>query len=281
MSNFLLLAYPVLALIVGLVIGSFLNVVIYRIPLMLYARLGGEHHAQPSVNLWWPPSNCPQCQNPVWKRDNIPVLSWLLLKGKCRFCSTSISMQYPITEAIVGVWFTFLACWYLPEFTVIQVTCFFLFFCILYSLSVIDIENMLLPDSLVFLLLWCGLLCSVSGIIPVRIQSSLYGVVGSWTLLYITMELYEKLRHREGLGYGDVKLFAAVSAWLGIELLPELILISSITGGFLYLATHLYYKNVQPDTESHGEEIKDRYIPFGPAIAIGAIILFHLSVLTK
>lgn len=277
MAEFILFSsYPILALIVGLVIGSFLNVVIYRLPLMVFSQCDEDEGAKP-VNLWWPPSHCPQCEKPVLKRDNIPVISWLLLKGKCRFCRTGISAQYPITEAVVGLWFTLMSVYLVPHISVTEFVFCMGFFCILYTLSVIDLKYMLLPDVLVFMLIWGGVLASVLGIIPVKPRDSVLGVVISWAVMYSVMVIYEKIRHQDGLGYGDVKLYAAVSAWIGLDLLPELILISAVLGGFFYLAAWAYYEKILRVSES--PLIKEnKYIPFGPAIAVAALILFHVSV---
>lgn len=277
MAEFILFSsYPILALIVGLVIGSFLNVVIYRLPLMVFSQCDDEEGAKP-VNLWWPPSHCPQCEKPVLKRDNIPVISWLLLKGKCRFCRTGISAQYPITEAVVGLWFTLMSVYLVPHISVTEFVFCMGFFCILYTLSVIDLKYMLLPDVLVFMLIWGGLLASVLGIIPVKPRDSVLGVVISWAVMYSVMTIYEKIRHQDGLGYGDVKLYAAVSAWIGLDLLPELILISAVLGGFFYLAAWAYFEKILRVSESPFIK-ENKYIPFGPAIALAALILFHVSV---
>lgn len=231
MAEFILFSsYPILALIVGLVIGSFLNVVIYRLPLMVLSQYEGDEGAK-SVNLWWPPSHCPQCEKPVLKRDNIPVISWLLLKGKCRFCNNGISLQYPVTEAVVGLWFFVMSFYLFPNISVTEFVFCMGFFSILYTLAVIDIKTLFLPDPLVFMLLWGGILASVFGIIPVKPQQCILGVVVSWALMYSVMTLYKKFRHQDGLGYGDVKLYAAVSAWLGLDFIPELIFISAVLGG--------------------------------------------------
>ncbi|WP_232776729.1 A24 family peptidase [Rahnella sp. AA] len=279
MAEFILFSsYPILALIVGLVIGSFLNVVIYRLPLMILSQYDEEESIKP-VNLWWPPSHCPQCEKPVLKRDNIPVISWLLLKGKCRFCKTDISPQYPITEGVVGLWFLFMSMYLVPRVSVTEFVFCMGFFCILYTLAAIDVKTLFLPDPLVFMLLWGGILASVFGIIPVKPQQCILGVVVSWGLTYTVMVLYEKLRHKEGLGYGDVKLYAAVSAWLGLDFLPELILISAVLGGFFYLVMWGYYEKVLRVSESPLVK-ENNYIPFGPAIAVAALILFHVSVVS-
>ncbi|MEE8742387.1 MAG: prepilin peptidase, partial [Rahnella inusitata] len=268
---------PILALIVGLVIGSFLNVVIYRLPLMMLAQYDEENEGAKPVNLWWPPSHCPQCEKPVLKRDNIPVISWLLLKGKCRFCGNGISAQYPITEAVVGLWFFVMAFYLVPRISVTEFVFCMGLFCVLYTLAVIDIKTLYLPDPLVYMLLWGGVLASVFGIIPVKPQQSVLGIVVSWALMYTVMTLYKKFRHQDGLGNGDVKLYAAASAWLGLDLLPELILISAVVGGFVYFVSWAYYEKILRVSES--PLIKENnYIPYGPAIAVATLILFHVNI---
>ncbi|QLK62104.1 prepilin peptidase [Enterobacteriaceae bacterium Kacie_13] len=278
MAEFILFSsYPLLALVVGLVIGSFLNVVIYRLPLMMIPLPEDEQEIGAPVNLWWPPSHCPQCEKSVLKRDNIPVISWLLLKGKCRFCHANISVQYLITEAVVGLWFALMSLYLVPQISVTAFVFSMAFFCILYCLAAIDVKTLYLPDPLVFLLLWGGIVASVFGIIPVKPQQSVLAVIVSWAIMYGVMEIYKKVRHQDGLGYGDVKLYAAVSAWLGLDLLPELILISAVLGGFFYLTAWAYYEKILRVSQS--PLIKEnKYIPFGPAIALAALILFHISV---
>lgn len=277
MAEFILFSsYPIFALIVGLVIGSFLNVVIYRLPLMVIAHYE-EENPTGAFNLWWPPSHCPECDKPILKRDNIPVFSWLWLKGKCRFCGTGISVQYPISEAIVGIWFTLMALHLVPRISVNEFVFCMGFFCILYTLAMIDLKSMLLPDSLVFMLLWGGVLASVLDIIPVKPQQSVLGVITAWAVMYGVMTLYKKFRGHDGLGNGDVKLYAAVSAWLGLDLLPELILISSVVGGFFYLAAWGYYEKILHVSDSPFTQ-ENKYIPFGPAIALAGLILFHICI---
>lgn len=274
MNTFYLLFYPVMALLFGLFIGSFINVMIYRLPLMILSEYSPEPDAV-TVNLWWPPSHCPACGTPVWKRDNIPVLSWLLLKGHCRHCKSTISAQYLISEILCGSVFTMLAIVALPQFSEIQVCCFFLYFCLLYSLSVIDFQHLILPDSLVSLLLWSGLLCSVLGITDIEPRSAICGAVIAWILLYTLMVTYEKIRGREGLGYGDVKLVAAITAWLGLEKLPELILWSAAAGILVYLLCTLMNKRRSLDVQD--PDAAKHYIPFGPSISMVAIVIFYIG----
>jgi len=270
MYTFYLWFYPVMAAILGLFIGSFLNVLIYRLPLMLYAQSNADADG---VNLWWPPSHCPECGVPVWRRDNIPVLSWLWLKGKCRHCHCAISARYLISELVCGLVFTLLTILAWPQYNEIQIASFCLFFCLLYSLSAIDFKHLLLPDTLVFLLLWSGLACSVTGIIDIKPRSAIYGVIVAWLLIYSVMALYAKIRGREGLGNGDVKLIAAISAWLGVEQLPALIILSSVFGIILYL--FFLRSNMRRSIDEDNSDSPTSYIPFGPAISLSAMVIFY------
>jgi len=274
MITFYLWFYPFMALIFGLFIGSFINVLIYRLPLMIFAQCGTEPDAV-KVSLWWPPSHCPACGARVLKRDNIPVLSWLWLKGKCRHCESAISAQYLISEILCAVFFTGMAIIALPQFTEVQICSFFLYFCLLYSLSVIDFQHLILPDSLVSLLLWSGLLCSVSGITDIEPRSAIFGAVAAWLLLYVVMAAYKKLRGREGLGYGDVKLLAAITAWLGMEKIPELIIGSAASGIMVYLLCTLL--NQRRSLNEDNPTAEKHYIPFGPSICMAGLVIFFIE----
>ncbi len=274
MTLFYFWFYPVMALIFGLFIGSFINVLIYRLPLMIFAEYGTEPDAV-KVNLWWPPSHCPACGASVMKRDNIPVLSWLWLKGKCRHCESPISAQYLISEILCGGIFAALAIAGLPHFTEIQICCFFLYFCLLYSLTVIDFKHLILPDSLVSLLLWSGLLCSVLGITDIGPRSAICGAVIIWLVLYAVMAAYEKWRGREGLGYGDVKLMAAITVWVGMEKIPELIMWSAASGIMVYvLCTVLNQRRTLDENHPAAEK---HYIPFGPSISMAGLVIFFIE----
>lgn len=268
--------FLMLVLVTGLMIGSFLNVVIYRLPKMLLAQFEGNEI--PSFNLCWPSSHCPVCKKPILKRDNIPVFSWLVLKGKCRHCRAGIPVRYLISEAVVGLWFTLEAWGMLPHVTAGEFIFSTSFFCVLYALAMIDLKHMLLPDSLVYMLLWGGMLASVMDIITVTPLQSVLGITVSWCIMFSVMTLYKMIRGQDGLGNGDVKLYSAVSAWLGLDLLPQLILISSILGCVFYLVVRVYYAVKPGDTEKPFIT-EDKAVPFGPAIALTALILFHVNVM--
>ncbi|WP_236942676.1 prepilin peptidase [Ewingella americana] len=196
MTEFIRLFYPTLMCLIGLIIGSFLNVVIYRLPLMLYR----DDAAAPVINLSWPASHCPRCKEKVAKRDNVPVLSWLLLRGRCRHCQTPISAQYPLIEALTGAAFLLIALAYVPEYSEVQLGLFALMFAILLSLSVIDFHHLLLPDPLVFLLLWSGLGASAMGYLSLPLADAVLGVIVSWSVLSALGWGYQKVRRVEGLG---------------------------------------------------------------------------------
>lgn len=170
--------YPWLALMLGLLTGSFLNVVIYRLPLMLFrdAISDAERERIPNVNLWWPPSHCPRCQHTVMPWDNIPVVSWLLLRGKCRYCHCAISAIYPLSEALIGVVFWALVFCLYPQYSLVQLTFIALFLCLLYTLALIDITTFCCPTVL------C-ICCYGPGLSPLCvILSRSHREIASWAL---------------------------------------------------------------------------------------------------
>jgi len=252
---------PGLFLLLGLLFGSLANVIIYRLPLMM----GIDNDSDDAgVNLWWPPSHCPVCKSAIKPWDNIPVLSWLLLRGKCRQCGTAIPAIYPLSELAMGLVWCALAYFGAPLSPVILLAWAILFL-LLYIAAVIDFKHLILPDTLVFSVLWGGVLLSVSGYSFIRPKDAVYGVVLAWLLLWCVMKLWCALCKYEGLGNGDVKLFAAAGAWLGWQHLPELLLCSALLGLLCYAAIYVI-------TRRHGET-RPVYIPFGPAIALTAFML--------
>jgi leader peptidase (prepilin peptidase)/N-methyltransferase len=267
-TEFISLFYPPLMCLIGLIIGSFLNVVIYRLPLMLY------HHdaTAPALSLSWPASHCPSCKSKVAKRDNIPLLSWLLLRGRCRHCQVPISAQYPLIEALTGLAFGLIALAYVPACSEVQLGLFGLMFAILLCLSVIDLHNLLLPDPLVFLLLWSGLGASAIGYLSLPLAEAVLGVIVSWCLLSALRWGYQKIRRVEGLGCGDIKLFAAGSAWCGLEAVPQLILASALFGILAHILSGRCRRRLKRLSPS-----PPPYFPFGPSIALATLLLFHLN----
>ncbi|WP_240224535.1 prepilin peptidase [Rheinheimera hassiensis] len=264
----LLSLYPALFIaataILSLIIGSFLNVVIYRLPKMMenewqqeykaYFLSGSATAAAPAkFNLAVPRSACPSCNAPVLARDNIPVLSWLLLKGKCRSCSTPISIRYPVVEALTAV-LSALVAWKLGfglAAAVLIVTTWTLI-----ALTFIDIDKMLLPDQLTLPLLWLALLFSLSSSAFVNPEQAIVGAAAGYLSLWSVYWLFKLLTGKEGMGYGDFKLLAVFGALLGWQQLPLIILLSSCVGAVVgVILLSVQGKN------------KATPIPFGPYIA--------------
>lgn len=260
-------AFPALFItavtILSLLIGSFLNVVIYRLPKMMENDWQQEYQAyfnpdasatKPAkFNLAVPRSGCPACNAPVQARDNVPVLSWLLLKGKCRNCSAPISLRYPVVEALTAVLSAVVA-WQLgfglTAMVLIIVTW------VLIALTFIDIDKMLLPDQLTLPLLWLALLFSLSDSAFVNPAQAIVGAAAGYLSLWSVYWLFKLLTGKEGMGYGDFKLLAVFGALLGAQQLPLIILLSSCVGAVV----GIILLSVQ------GKD-KATPIPFGPYIA--------------
>jgi len=244
-------------LVLGLAIGSFLNVVIYRLPLMLdrqwreqCAEFTGNDSAAattPAVtlqkfNLVVPRSACPSCKAPITASQNIPLLSWLILGGRCANCKKAISVRYPLIEALTGA-LTAAVAWKFgfgwPALGGMVLSWF------LVALTFIDVDHQLLPDSPTLPLLWGGLLVSLWGAqvgsmaFPPDIRSSVIGAIAGYVSLWSVYHLFRSLTGKEGMGYGDFKLFAALGAWLGWQMLVPLIMIAAVGGavvGIIVLA---------------------------------------------
>ncbi len=253
------------AFLLGLIVGSFLNVVAYRLPLRMEEeleaacreRVGEEVNAEP--NSWFglkylivPPSSCPHCGHRIRPWENIPVFSWLRQKGKCTHCGARISLQYPVVELISGllslavVWH-FGASWQALAALVLTWG--------LIAMSVIDIRTQLLPDVLTLPLLWLGLLLNLQGMFT-DIHSALYGAVAGYLSLWFIFHLFLLLTGKEGMGYGDFKLFALFGAWLGWQMLPQILLVSAAVGAVTGITLILV----------RGRD-RNLPIPFGPYLA--------------
>ena len=238
-------------LVLGLAIGSFLNVVIYRLPLMLdrqwreqCAEFTGNDSAAattPAVtlepfNLVVPRSACPSCKAPITALQNIPLLSWLILGGRCAHCKKAISVRYPLIEALTGA-LTAAVAWKFgfgwPALGGMVLSWF------LVALTFIDVDHQLLPDSLTLPLLWGGLLVSLWGAqtgsmaFPPDTRSSVIGAIAGYVSLWSVYHLFRSLTGKEGMGYGDFKLFAALGAWLGWQMLVPLIMIAAVVGAIV------------------------------------------------
>jgi leader peptidase (prepilin peptidase)/N-methyltransferase len=263
------------ALFVGLCVGSFLNVVIHRLPRMLErgwqaqcAELRGETPAaEPAYNLVVPGSACPACGHRIKALQNIPVVSWLALRGRCGACKAPISVRYPVIEVLGGL-LAVCAIWRFGATLPGVAACALLWS--LLALTVIDFDTQLLPDSITLPLLWGGLVVNLWGsftALPNAVVGAVAGYLSLWTIYW----LFKLIRGKEGMGHGDFKLLAALGAWLGWQVLPVIVLLSSVVGATIGILL-IVFKG------------RDHNVPlaFGPYLAIaGAIALFFGPALVK
>lgn len=269
------LTFTFLAGLIGLLVGSFLNVVIHRLPKMMErewqqqcAELNGQTlDASPSYNLIVPRSACPHCNHAISALENIPVISYLFLRGKCAGCAAPISPRYPIVEAVSGLLSAY-AAWHFG-FGLAGVAAIILVWALI-ALTFIDFDTQLLPDSITLPLLWLGLLLNLSGTFT-SLPNALIGAVAGYLILWSVYWAFKLTTGKEGMGYGDFKLLAALGAWLGWTMLPLIILLSSLVGAVVGVALIIFAK--------HGRNIP---IPFGPYLAGGGLIaLFWGQALTQ
>ena len=253
------------AAVFGLAIGSFLNVVIHRVPKMMQAEWraqcadleGRPIDEKGAYNLWAPRSHCPACSAPIRVADNVPVVSYLLLRGKCASCGARISPRYPIVEGLTAVLSAALA-WRFGWGTAGLLA--LLFTWMLIALTFIDADTTLLPDSITLPLLWLGLLANAWGVF-VPLQEAVLGAAAGYLILWSIYWLFKVTTGKEGMGYGDFKLLAALGAWMGWKMLLPIILLSSVVGAVIGIALILLAKR--------GREIP---IPFGPYLAAAGLI---------
>ncbi len=236
--------------VLGLIIGSFLNVIIYRLPIILERDwraqatdvLRPADEASPAsaplerFTLSTPRSACPNCKAPITALQNIPVISWLVLRGRCASCKTKISARYPIVELTTGV----LSAWVAWHFGFGAPTaCALLVTWALIALTVIDIDHQLLPDNITLPLMWAGLVAAVAigampGVaLPVSAKDAIIGAAVGYSSLWLIFHAFKLITGKEGMGYGDFKLFAALGAWLGWKVLPMVIVLSAASGAVL------------------------------------------------
>ena len=251
--------------IFGLLIGSFLNVVIHRIPKMMQ-RESDNYVAHESgrplphtdrYNLVVPRSACPQCGHQISALENIPLISYIVLRGKCIACKTPISARYPIVELLTGTLSAFMI-WHFGSGLAGLSTLVFVY--LLIAMTFIDADTQLLPDDLNFLLLWCGLLVNLNGTF-VPLNEAVVGAVAGYLTLWSIYWLFKLITGKEGMGYGDFKLLAALGAWLGWKMLPVIILLSSLVGAVVGIGLIVLAKR--------GRDIP---IPFGPYLAAAGVI---------
>lgn len=265
----------VIAGILGLLIGSFLNVVIHRLPKMMQresdnyvaSESGKPLPHEDRYNLMVPRSACPQCGHKITALENIPVLSYAVLSGKCSACKTPISMRYPIIELLTGALSAVLI-WHFG--TGLAGLGTLLFVWLLIAMTFIDADTQLLPDDLTLSLLWLGLLINLNGTF-VPLPEAVIGAAAGYISLWAVYWLFKLTTGKEGMGYGDFKLLAALGAWLGWKMLPVIILLSSAVGAVVGIALIVLARR--------GRDIP---IPFGPYLAAaGLIALLYGTQLTE
>jgi leader peptidase (prepilin peptidase)/N-methyltransferase len=258
--------YIAVAAVFVLIVGSFLNVVIYRYPIMLenawkreyqeYFNLPMEEQAK--FNLSVPRSHCPGCKTPVRDQDNIPVLSWLFLRGKCHHCKMPIPMKYPLVELLTAAMVAVVA-YFIPmsywSFAMIIATF------ALIVLTMIDFQTMLLPDEITLPLMWAGLLLALFDVSPITLKTAVLGAVFGYLFFWLLFWIFKILTGKEGMGYGDFKLTAAIGAWGGWQILPVTIFGAAILAS-IFGIIFIFLKN------------KGKSIPFafGPYLALSGWI---------
>jgi leader peptidase (prepilin peptidase)/N-methyltransferase len=258
--------------IAGLLVGSFLNVVIHRVPRMLereWALQAAEQRAEPPppellepYNLAVPASRCPSCGHAITARENIPVVSWLMLRGRCSACATPISARYPAIELATAL-LSALAVWQhganLAGVSAMVLTWF------LIALTAIDFDTQLLPDSLTLPLLWIGVALNLGGVWT-TLEASVIGAMAGYLSLWAVYWAFRLATGKEGMGYGDFKLLAALGAWFGWQALPGIILLSSVVGAVVGVGLML--------GKGRGRDVP---IPFGPYLAGAGLLTLYVG----
>ncbi len=257
--------WVVLAGVLGLMLGSFINVVVYRLPVMMQrewqrqcAELHGEEPpAQTPYSLAAPRSACPGCGHGIVWYENIPILSWLFLRGRCSACGAAISLRYPMLEALTGI-LTAYAAWHFGFSW--QAGAAFILIWALVALTFIDLDTYYLPDSITQPLIWLGLLSNLNGLFT-PLDSALIGAMAGYLVLWAVYHLFRLVTGKEGMGFGDFKLLAALGAWLGWTMLPLIILLSSLIGALIGIGLIVFagHNRAKP-------------IPFGPYLALAGLV---------
>jgi leader peptidase (prepilin peptidase)/N-methyltransferase len=261
--------------ILGLLVGSFLNVVIYRLPKMMEqdwrrqcADINETEVTETArYNLVVPRSACPHCNHEIGAWENIPVISYLLLRGKCSACRAAISARYPLIETVSGLLCGFAAAHF--GFGLAAIGACLLIWALI-SLTAIDFDTQFLPDDITLPLIWIGLLFNLNGVYT-SLSDAVLGAVFGYLALWCVFWLFKLITGKEGMGYGDFKLLAALGAWLGWQMLPLIIILSSLVGAVVGITLIVALK--------HGRNVP---IPFGPYLAGGGLIaLFWGQTLTQ
>ena len=287
------LTSPWLLALLGLIVGSFLNVVVHRMPLMLERQWWGDVAAQlgdgesfkrvfqsaapdrlalaagglekslaglPSLNLARPASRCPACGHRIRWYENIPVLSWLFLRGRCAGCGTAIALRYPLVEVATALLFGSIA-WRLGPQPVTLLWCAMT--AALLALALIDWDTTVLPDALTLPLLWAGLIAAALGWLPgLTLLQSVWGAVAGYLSLWSVYMLFKLATGKEGMGFGDFKLLAALGAWLGWQAILPIVLMASVIGAVVGIVM-----------KASGSLREGRFVPFGPFLAGGGLVV--------
>lgn len=251
--------------ILGLLVGSFLNVVIHRLPIMMQresdnyvaTESGKEPVHQTRYNLIVPRSACPHCQHPISALENIPVISYLLIGGKCRGCQAPISIRYPLIEGLTSIISAYMI-WHFGSGAAGLAALVFAW--LLIAMTFIDADTQLLPDDLTLSLLWLGLLVNLQNTFS-TLDNAVIGAAAGYLSLWSVYWVFKLVTGKEGMGYGDFKLLAALGAWMGWSMLPLIILLSSAVGAVIGISMMLF-----------GRLGKGKPIPFGPYLAIAGFI---------
>jgi leader peptidase (prepilin peptidase) / N-methyltransferase len=264
------------AVLFGLMAGSFINVVIHRLPKMMErqwrvecAELAGTPApaAEPAYNLVVPRSACPHCGHGITALENIPIASYIALGGKCSACKKPISLRYPVVEALTGALSGYIAWRYGLSAAMFGAL---IFAWAMVALSFIDLDTFYLPDNITLPLLWAGLLFNTAAVFT-DLRSAIFGAVAGYVALWSVYWIFKLATGKEGMGYGDFKLLAAIGAWLGWKMLPLVILLSSLVGAVVGIGLIAFAR--------HGRNVP---IPFGPYLAAaGLIALFWGEPLTR
>ena len=246
--------------LVGLCIGSFLNVVIYRLPKILEAQFEAESS---SLSLSHPPSTCGSCGHRIRWFENIPIVSFIFLRGRCSACHAKISLRYPLIELATSVIFAY--CAWRWHFTV-TAAAYALFGAALLALAMIDWDTTYLPDDMTVPLTWGGLVVVGLGLLPsLTLSQSVAGACAGYLSLWLVFWMFKLLTHRDGMGYGDFKFFAAIGAWLGWQALIPVVLVAASFGAVVGLVMKWTHREREIDGVSG-------YVPFGPFLAFGAAL---------
>ena len=295
-----LLLSPGMLAVLGVVVGSFLNVVVHRVPLMLERQWWGDVAAQLAdgesfervfgspaperlvlasgglekaigalqpLGLSQPASRCPACKQRIRWYQNIPLLSWLALRGKCSACGTRISMRYPLVELGTAALFA-AAAWRFGAQPGTLMWCAVL--SVLLALTLIDWDTTVLPDNMTLPLLWAGLLAAAFGWLPeLPLLQSLYGAVAGYMSLYLVYLFFKLVTGKEGMGFGDFKLLAALGAWLGWQAILPIVLMASVLGAVVGLVM-----------KAGGSLRQGRFVPFGPFLAGGGVVVMLVGLPT-